>query len=1033
MTLFNADSYKTLLTAFFMLIAFIAKAQKSVVCDATGNLYDFNPKTCASTPIDACGRSTYGDAFSIAMRKDTLYVWTTWGIIYRQILNQPNSCKLVANTPYLGNAMTIGPDGILYMCSRSSLIAIDSYTGQQIFVRSLPYTSAGDLFFYKKELYLAAEQGIVQINMEEPSLSRLYIPNQASFFGIINVPDGCNQNKIYGISTSIYELDFENRTVGRAVCTPQFSIFDAASITENGYTEGVNIDTINVENICSPATNSGSLQIKAGTATPGSTFTYSINGGAPNQSGTFPNLAEGVYTINVKASNGCFADSTATIRKGTVPSVSITTQPDTCLKAVGSIHITGSTNAPPLTYMLNNAMPQAAPLYKNLVAKQYKLRGTTAVGCYVDISLTINSYTPPSPLTSISATPEICNLGAITLSYENSVKAIRLNQAPLGLPTTIPDLRAKTYTVTLETDRCSYDTLIEVKKELPERPNILITSNTPTCTTKVDGAIRFNVTGANAPFSVYSNDTLAAIPHFAPLANGSYVFKIKDNVGCAWDTAVSIFYTRVKPTSIVNTSNATCWLKPNGEVSLSITGKDQPYTFAFDNKTYSSGGAIKGLYSGSYQLEITDKNNCITDTLQAIVGSTNAALQINNIQSTPTLCDAGTGTITFTMNNGAGQVYFSLDNQVFRDELFYDLLREGTHHFKLKDNNGCMADTSQTIVLQQLPTPVQNIRLTPEICERKGSIAIELFPGKTATNFTLNNGAPQQSPLFGNIAEGIYHISFSYSGCSFDTSATVEKTTTQKPTIDINTRDVDCYDRNNGFLVVNTSNGSAPYTYSYNSSPFISDAKINSLAPGNYAINIKDSYGCVWDTTATINPYVVIKPSVSLTSKAPVCFVDERAVLQVFINGPETPYRYSIGHTQYNTGNEIKLLPGMYQTFVSNKTGCILDSVKVDLSYSQTGALPCDTIMVPNAFTPNGDMKNDYLRPVVNYGFVSDYSFSVFNRLGQLLFRTTEINKGWDGKINGHLQSPESYVWMVQYKTRAGKNMLQKGTAVLIR
>ncbi|MEX6686872.1 gliding motility-associated C-terminal domain-containing protein [Danxiaibacter flavus] len=1033
MALFNVNSYKTSLTIVLMLIAFIAKAQKTVVCDSYGDLYDFNPKTCAYTALADCGRSLYGDAFSVAMRKDTLYILTTRSIIYRQILNKPNSCKLIARSPYQGNAMTIGPDGTLYICAGNTLLGINSYSGQQTFIRNLPYFSAGDLFFYKKELYLASDQGIIQINIEEPSLSRLYIPNQASFFGIINIPDGCNQNKVYGISSSIYELDFENRRIGRIVCTPQISIFDAASITENGYTEGVNIDAINVENICSPATSIGSIQVKAGTAAPGSTLTYSINGGATNQSGVFPNLAEGVYAINVKASNGCFADSVATIRKGSVPKVSVLIQPDTCFKAVGSIHIAGSTNAPPLTYTLNNTMSQTEPLYEKLHAKQYKLRGTTAIGCYMDTSFTINSYMPPTPLKAISAIPEICNLGSITLSYENRVNAVRLNQIPLGQPTTIPDLRANVYTVTLETDRCNYDTLIEVKKELPEHPNILILADTPTCTAKKDGAIRFDITGNNAPFSLYSNDTLASTPNFQMLANGNYTFKIKDNAGCIWDTAVSLFYTRVKPGSVINTSNAICWLKPNGAVSLSITGKDQPYTFAFNNNSYASNDSIKSLYSGSYQLQIADKNNCITDTLQAVVGTTNSALQIENIQSTPTLCDAGTGTITFTMNENAGQVYLSLNNQAFQDKLFYDGLKEGTQYFKLKDNNGCVADTSQSIALQKLPTPVQNIRLTPEICEKKGSIAIELFSGKTATNFRLNNGIVQESPFFANVSAGVHYISFIYNGCSFDTLATVEKTTTQKPSIGITTRDVDCYDRNNGHISINAGNGSSPYTYSYNNSPFINDAKITSLTPGNYTISIKDSYGCIWDTIATINPFVIIKPSVNLIARTPVCFVDERATLQVFINGPETPYRYSIGNSLYNTGNEIKLLPGMYQAYVNNKTGCVLDSVQIDLSYSQTGILPCDTIMVPNAFTPNGDMKNDYLRPVVNYGFVSDYSFSVFNRLGQLLFHTTAINKGWDGKINGQVQPPASYVWMMQYKTRAGKHVTQKGTAVLIR
>ena len=85
-------------------------------------------------------------------------------------------------------------------------------------------------------------------------------------------------------------------------------------------------------------------------------------------------------------------------------------------------------------------------------------------------------------------------------------------------------------------------------------------------------------------------------------------------------------------------------------------------------------------------------------------------------------------------------------------------------------------------------------------------------------------------------------------------------------------------------------------------------------------------------------------------------------------------------------------------------------------------------IYVPSAFTPNGDNKNEILLPV--YAGIKELKqFSVFNRWGQLLFRTTNMQQGWDGKktLTG------TYVWMIEAVNYLGKPVLLKGTATIIK
>jgi gliding motility-associated-like protein len=108
-------------------------------------------------------------------------------------------------------------------------------------------------------------------------------------------------------------------------------------------------------------------------------------------------------------------------------------------------------------------------------------------------------------------------------------------------------------------------------------------------------------------------------------------------------------------------------------------------------------------------------------------------------------------------------------------------------------------------------------------------------------------------------------------------------------------------------------------------------------------------------------------------------------------------------------------------TFGCNGSG----SVKVTIAHS----LP--DIFVPNAFTP-GLASNRIFRPVC-YGISTLDYFRVFNRWGQLLFSTSQMGQGWDGRIQGKLQEANAYMWVVKGTDYTGKVISRQGTVVLIR
>jgi uncharacterized delta-60 repeat protein/gliding motility-associated-like protein len=89
-------------------------------------------------------------------------------------------------------------------------------------------------------------------------------------------------------------------------------------------------------------------------------------------------------------------------------------------------------------------------------------------------------------------------------------------------------------------------------------------------------------------------------------------------------------------------------------------------------------------------------------------------------------------------------------------------------------------------------------------------------------------------------------------------------------------------------------------------------------------------------------------------------------------------------------------------------------------------------IYVPTGFTPNGDGKNDVLRPIAVH-IKEIRSFKVLNRWGEVIFQTNKIGEGWNGTYKGIMQPNDAYVWYFEGKDINGKNISAKGTSVLIR
>lgn len=115
-----------------------------------------------------------------------------------------------------------------------------------------------------------------------------------------------------------------------------------------------------------------------------------------------------------------------------------------------------------------------------------------------------------------------------------------------------------------------------------------------------------------------------------------------------------------------------------------------------------------------------------------------------------------------------------------------------------------------------------------------------------------------------------------------------------------------------------------------------------------------------------------------------------------------------------------------YTIAIRNAAGCLTVDTQVVKIVSRID------ILVPTAFTPNGDGRNDILRPFL-YGIKELRYFRVYNRWGELLYDGNSAGQGWDGTHRGQPQGTGAVVWVAEGVGIDGKTYFRKGTAVCVR
>jgi gliding motility-associated-like protein len=109
----------------------------------------------------------------------------------------------------------------------------------------------------------------------------------------------------------------------------------------------------------------------------------------------------------------------------------------------------------------------------------------------------------------------------------------------------------------------------------------------------------------------------------------------------------------------------------------------------------------------------------------------------------------------------------------------------------------------------------------------------------------------------------------------------------------------------------------------------------------------------------------------------------------------------------------------------------VVDTILVKILPVAAAPIKAD-ILVPQAWSPNGDGHNDLLYPFTINIRELKY-FRIYNRWGELVFETKDIGRGWDGIYKGKPQVMDAYVWMAEGISLDGSTIKRSGKSALLR
>lgn len=394
---------------------------------------------------------------------------------------------------------------------------------------------------------------------------------------------------------------------------------------------------------------------------------------------------------------------------------------------------------------------------------------------------------------------------------------------------------------------------------------------------------------------------------------------------------------------------ATCG-QATGSVTVTPNGGFAPYTYSWNTPGNPTTQTVNNVAPGTYTVTITSSNDPVTG---ATANPTTATVTVTNQSATystttvPATCSGSSdGSITANFNAGGAPgvtaTYLWNDPGAQTTQTATGLA-PGAYQCTVTLSNGCSGVASGTIGFNATANFTSSTTQVSCPGGSDGTAIASMNPVLGNISYQWNDPANQTTQTATGLSAGQYTcIVTSDLGCNGSQTVTVTEVPALIGVITSQT-DASCNSASNGIIDVNVTQGTAPYSYSWDNSASTSDIA-NDLAAGTHTVTVTDFNGCIITVTGVIAEPAALDIT-SITPSTQICPEDD-IMLTATGAGGSSPYTFTWyeGATQIGTGPSITVDPT-----VTNTEYCVVLSEACGSPTDEE----CTIIYFPTPIVPN--------------------------------------------------------------------------------
>ena len=740
----------------------------------------------------------------------------------------------------------------------------------------------------------------------------------------------------------------------------------------------------------------------------------------------------GTYTVKLEVTNkvGCVETKTYTVTTYPVPVPNFTINP-ICI--YDSIQITSTTTGTITNYQWSFGNGQTSTLPTNTVSynsagvKPIELIVVSDKGCRDTVlkQLTVN----PLPTISLTSDTIICPNTSVQLyssggtSYSWTPKSL-LNDSTLANPIATMGSTPTTFIVNVK-DANGCKNKDSVLVSLFPQPVIDAGVDTSVCYNPGSYRDSVQLLASGTPFFSWSPILGLSNPNIAnpicrPTQNTTYIVTGTDLNGCKAVDSMTVFLLDPNLDLIADTVKAICQYDTT---TLNVAIQGASYYAWTPNIGINNANINSPLFypttTQTYYFEV--RNYCYSkkDTATILVHP----LPTVGSQKIDSMCYGD----TIQLHATGAKDYFWSYNLTLSDtniaEPYSFTLKDTTYYVLGIDSFGCKNRDSIRIFVFQYPITTV-LPLVPFVCQNdsvqlvaSGGVSYHWLPNPYLSSTTIANpiAVMQDTSTFYVDVTNVHN-------CTTRDSLTIN---VQLPVVAVAQEQ---YDVCIGNTVQLSASGGFYYLWkpaSYLTSPYIYNPV--AFPPRDTSYTVYVSNDCFTDSVDVAIIFHPL-PTVNAGNDTSI-YRNTNAILNGTTNASKY-YWYPdefVEHPLELTTNAAPLFTKDYLLFAVSDYGCVnVDTVRINVT-------AYTLLLLPTGFSPNNDGANDVFR-VANYLNIQKLeAFSIYNRWGELVFTTTDINKGWDGTFKGKPQELGVYSWVIRATTYDNESIVRGGNVTLLR